>query len=90
VYFDNTASDIYTLIEVETRDRPGLLYDLARTLTANSISISSAIIATYGKQAVDVFYVKDLFGMKLHAETKRKTLETRLRAVIDQADGQPD
>ncbi|HRW14524.1 [protein-PII] uridylyltransferase [Amaricoccus sp.] len=88
VHFDNTASDIYTLIEVETRDRPGLLYDLARTLTANSISIASAIIATYGKQAVDVFYVKDLFGLKLHAEGKRDTLEARLRAVIDQADGQ--
>ena len=39
--FDNTGSDIYTIIEVETRDRPGLLYDLARTLTANTISIAS-------------------------------------------------
>jgi [protein-PII] uridylyltransferase len=82
--FDNTGSDIYTIIEVETRDRPGLLYDLARTLTANNISIASAIIATYGEQAVDVFYVKDLFGLKLHAESKRQTLETRLRKVITQ------
>jgi [protein-PII] uridylyltransferase len=80
--FDNTGSDIYTIIEVETRDRPGLLYDLARTLTANNISISSAIIATYGEQAVDVFYVKDLFGLKLHAESKRRQLETRLKAAI--------
>ena len=71
ISFDNTGSDIYTIIEVETRDRPGLLYDLARTLTANNISIASAIIATYGEQAVDVFYVKDLFGLKLHAESKR-------------------
>jgi [protein-PII] uridylyltransferase len=80
--FDNSGSDIYTIIEVETRDRPGLLYDLARTLTANSISIASAIIATYGEQAVDVFYVKDLFGLKLHAESKRRQLETRLKAAI--------
>ena len=36
ISFDNTGSDIYTIIEVETRDRPGLLYDLARTLTANN------------------------------------------------------
>ena len=86
--FDNTGSDIYTIIEVETRDRPGLLYDLARTLTANSISIASAIIATYGEQAVDVFYVKDLFGLKLHAESKRRTLETRLKAVIARGDGE--
>ncbi len=86
--FDNTGSDIYTIIEVETRDRPGLLYDLARTLTANNISISSAIIATYGEQAVDVFYVKDLFGLKLHAESKRRTLESRLKAVIARAEGE--
>ena len=82
ISFDNTGSDIYTIVEVETRDRPGLLYDLARTLTANNVSIASAIIATYGKQAVDVFYVKDLFGLKLHAESKRRSLETRLRAAI--------
>ncbi len=82
IVFDNAGSEIYTIIEVETRDRPGLLYDLARTLTANNVSIASAIIATYGKQAVDVFYVKDLFGLKLHSESKRRTLETRLRAAI--------
>ncbi len=82
VSFDNEGSDIYTIIEVETRDRPGLLFDLARTLTANNISIASAIIATYGEQAVDVFYVKDLFGLKLFAESKRRTLATRLRAAI--------
>jgi [protein-PII] uridylyltransferase len=87
INFDNTGSDIYTIIEVETRDRPGLLYDLARTLTANNISIASAIIATYGEQAVDVFYVKDLFGLKLHAESKRQTLEARLRKVIAQGGG---
>jgi [protein-PII] uridylyltransferase len=87
INFDNTGSDIYTIIEVETRDRPGLLHDLARTLTANNISIASAIIATYGKQAVDVFYVKDLFGLKLHAESKRNTLEQRLRRVIEQGAG---
>jgi [protein-PII] uridylyltransferase len=89
IYFDNTGSDIYTIIEVETRDRPGLLYDLTRTLTANNISISSAIIATYGEQAVDVFYVKDLFGLKLHSESKRSTLESRLRAAIAPRDAAP-
>jgi [protein-PII] uridylyltransferase len=82
ITFDNTGSDIYTIIEVETRDRPGLLHELARTLTANNVSIASAIIATYGEQAVDVFYVKDLFGLKLHAEAKRRTLDARLRAAI--------
>ena len=82
ITFDNAGSDIYTIIEVETRDRLGLIYDIARTLTANNVSIASAIIATYGEQAVDTFYVKDLFGLKFHSEAKRRTLETRLRAGI--------
>ena len=34
ITFDNEGSDIYTIIEVDTRDRPGLLYDLTRTLAA--------------------------------------------------------
>ena len=32
ITFDNEGSEIYTMIEVDTRDRPGLLFDLARTL----------------------------------------------------------
>ncbi len=82
ITFDNLASDIHTLIEVDTRDRPGLLHDLARTLTANNISIASAVIATYGEQAVDTFYVKDLFGLKLHSDSKQKVIEARLREAI--------
>jgi|GEM_PF-426 len=59
VTFNNEGSEIYTIITVDTRDRPGLLYDLARTLTSAHMQISSTIIATYGEQAVDSFYVKD-------------------------------
>ncbi|MEO1549874.1 MAG: [protein-PII] uridylyltransferase, partial [Pseudomonadota bacterium] len=84
ITFDNDGSDIYTIIEVDTRDRPGLLFDLTRTLTANNISIASAIIATYGKQAVDSFYVKDLFGLKIHAPQKQAHLADRLRAAIQE------
>ncbi|HEU0223094.1 MAG TPA: ACT domain-containing protein, partial [Paracoccaceae bacterium] len=83
VLFDNEGSDIYTIIEVSARDRPGLLYDLTRTLAANGISISSAVIATYGERAVDVFYVKDLFGLKIISEAKRRTIEARLRSAVD-------
>ena len=83
ITFDNEGSEIYTIIEVDTRDRPGLLFDLTRTLSRNNIYIASAVIATYGVQAVDVFYVKDMFGLKLHSEAKRKTLEKKLLEAID-------
>jgi [protein-PII] uridylyltransferase len=82
IAFDNDGSDIYTIIEVDTRDRPGLLHDLARTLADANIYISSAVIATYGAQVVDSFYVKDMFGLKIHSEAKQASLERKLRAAI--------
>ena len=82
ITFDNEGSDIYTIIEVDTRDRPGLLHDLTRTLAAANVYIANAVIATYGEQVVDTFYVKDMFGLKYHSEAKQRSLEKRLRAAI--------
>lgn len=82
ITFDNSGSDLFTIIEVDTRDRPGLLHDLTRELAASNVNIFSAIIATYGEQAVDTFYVKDLFGMKLTSESKRRQVENALRAAV--------
>jgi len=83
ITFDNEGSEIYTIIEVDTRDRAGLLYDLTRTISANSIYIASSVVATYGVQAVDVFYVKDLFGLKLHSKAKRDALHRKLIEAIE-------
>ena len=84
ISFDNDGSEIYTIIEVDTRDRPGLLFDLTRTLANNSVYIASAVIATYGEQAVDTFYVKDIVGLKFYSEAKRSSLERKLREAIAQ------
>nr|WP_280652833.1 [protein-PII] uridylyltransferase [Jannaschia formosa] len=85
ISFDNEGSDIYTLIEVDTRDRPGLLYDLTQALAGANIQISQAVVATYGAQVVDVFYVKDIFGLKLWSKSKQDSLEKKLRVAIDRA-----
>jgi len=82
ITFDNEGSEIYTIIEVDTRDRPGLLYDLTRAMAASNVYIANAVIATFGEQVVDTFYVKDMFGLKYYSESKQKTLEKRLREAI--------
>ncbi|MGP6087703.1 [protein-PII] uridylyltransferase [Antarctobacter jejuensis] len=84
ITFDNEGSEIFTIIEVDTRDRPGLLFDLTRTLASQNIYIASAIIATYGEQVVDAFYVKDMFGLKLHSKVKRDVIEKKLRTAIEE------
>lgn len=83
ITFDNDGSEIYTIIEVDTRDRPGLLHDLTRALANSHIYIASAVIATYGEQVVDSFYVKDMFGLKFHSASKQKTLDKKLREAIE-------
>ena len=82
ITFDNEGSDIYTLIEVDTRDRPGLLHDLSRTLADLNLTTASAVIATYGAQAVDTFYVKDMFGLKIHSKPRQMLIDRKLREAI--------
>jgi [protein-PII] uridylyltransferase len=90
ITFDNDGSEIFTIVEVDTRDRPGLLYDLARAMASQNIYIASAVIATYGEQVVDTFYVKDMFGLKLHSAAKRGLVERRLREAISEGSQRAD
>ncbi len=71
------------MIEVNGRDRLGLLHDLTRTLANLNINIFAAIIATYGEHAVDVFYVKDLFGHKIRAQNKLDNIEKKLSEIVE-------
>ncbi len=82
IIFDNEASNVCSVIEIEARDRPGLLHDLTRALAQAQISIHSAVIATYGEQAVDVFYVKDLFGHKITHQGKIAAIEQALLTAM--------
>ena len=82
VLVDNNASATHTLIEVNGRDRPGFLYDVTRTLANLNLQINTAKIATYGERVVDVFYVKDVFGMKVTHEGKIDEIRTRLLEAI--------
>jgi len=78
VLIDNNASNRYTVVEVNAHDRPALLNALSFALFESKAMIHSAHIATYGERAVDTFYVTDLFGGKIAASLRLKSLERRL------------
>lgn len=78
VVSDNDASNRFTVIEVNARDRPALLNSLAQALFRSKATIRSAHIMTYGERAVDTFYVTDLLGDKISGAQRLKTLEARL------------
>ncbi len=82
VLIDNNASDTFTVIEVNGRDRPGFLHVVTRALTRLNLQIASAHITTYGERAVDVFYVKDLFGLKVVNQEKLKQVAEAVEKSI--------
>lgn len=65
VEIDNAASDRATIVEVYAHDRPGLLYDITRTLFSFGLNIVLAKITTEIDQAADIFYVQTSNGEKL-------------------------
>src|SRR6185437_13446902 len=71
-----------TVIEVNGRDRAGLLFEVTRALTGLNLQISTAKISTYGEKVVDVFYVKDIFGHKIEHEKKLRDIRERLSEVM--------
>ena len=81
--FDNDASTTATVVEVEGLDRPGLLYEVTRALFESGLSISSAIVSTYGERAMDVFYIRDGFGHKILHPERLKSVEERLVKALE-------
>lgn len=78
VLVDNHASNRFTVVEVNARDRPALLNQLAHALFQSKVTIHSAHVATYGERAVDTFYLTDLTGDKITGAARVKALEKRL------------
>jgi [protein-PII] uridylyltransferase len=90
VVIDNHASNTHTVLEVNGRDRPGLLHDVTAAISDQGLQIASAHVTTYGVRAVDVFYVKDVFGLKVENERKLAALrDALLRALANLDEAAP-
>ena len=82
VVVDNRASNTHTVIEVNGRDRPGLLHEVTDAISRQGLQIASAHVTTYGVRAVDVFYVKDVFGLKVTNDRKLASLREAILGVL--------
>jgi [protein-PII] uridylyltransferase len=80
--FDNACSRSYTVIDVETGDRTGLLYDITRALTGAGLDIQSARIVTDARRARDAFYVQ-MNGNKLEDPDGQATVREALTAAAE-------
>jgi [protein-PII] uridylyltransferase len=78
VVVDNHSSDHYTIIEVYTTDRPGLLYAVTRAMLDLQLQVFLAKISTRVDQVADIFYVLTGEGKRVedpeHAEEIKQAL----------------
>lgn len=68
VVVDNESTDSATLVEIVADDRPGLLYDIASTLSTLGCSIDVVLIDTEAHRALDTLYITKN-SERLDAET---------------------
>ena len=89
--FDNVSSRTHTVIDIQTGDRTGLLYDITRALTELGADISTARIVTDVRYVRDSFYVT-INGERVLSENQQAAVRERLheaiypRAIADDAD----
>ena len=86
VIVTNKRSKSYTVIEVNGRDRPGLLYQLTYYIAQMGLQIQSASVSTYGEKAVDVFYVRDIFGLQVRSDSMVEKIQTTLMRLLAGSD----
>lgn len=83
VFMHDVASPKHNVIEVFTKDRPGLLYLLSREMHDLGLSIALSKINTEGTRAADVFYVTDFSGSKVVDPSRIRAIQERLRERME-------
>ena len=70
IELDNEASEEYSIIEILSPDRMGLLHDVSRCMHEKGVNIDSAKILTESGLAQDVFYVQKKKAKINYADTE--------------------
>jgi [protein-PII] uridylyltransferase len=87
---DNRSHPAFTIVDVETPDRMGLLYDLFGAIARLGLSLELARITTEKEVAIDTFYlIRASDGAKLSTDREVRALQRALHdaAVSRGADG---
>lgn len=86
VNIDNEESSFFTIIEVFTYDSPGLLFKITDTIFKCGLDIQIAKISTKIDQVVDVFYVRNIDGDKVHSQEQIERIRDAIKKVLQDND----
>jgi len=89
VFISNDPSNLRTLVEVITPDRPGLLARIGRIFVEFDLWLQNAKIATLGERVEDVFFITQQDGTPLSDPELCYRLQARLCEELDRQARQP-
>jgi len=82
VKVDNTSSDRYTIVEVSTLDRLGVLYTITKILLEEGTRLRRALITTEGNRVIDTFYITDMNYEKIKDKGRIERLKDRIEEAL--------
>jgi len=85
IAINNDEHPVYTLVDIQTPDRLGLLYNLLRGFAEHGVNIALSRIATEKGAAIDSFYITDTAGRKIRSAEKIATLQKALQCAAENA-----
>ncbi|MFQ5380202.1 MAG: ACT domain-containing protein, partial [Dehalococcoidia bacterium] len=89
VLVDNVASEAYSIVEVNTLDRLGLLYSITQALSRRGLNIHLAKVDTIGPEVVDAFYVQTAGGGRVDSQPDVAGVKEAVLAAVRELDAQP-
>jgi [protein-PII] uridylyltransferase len=88
VRVDNEISAIFTVLDIFTEDKPGVLYTITRTLAEQGLDIHRSRVGVAGDRVADIFYVRDIAtGGKLTDPARLNALADALKKALPTSAG---
>ncbi len=88
VRVDNEISPIFTVLDIFTEDKPGVLYTITRTLAEQGLDIHRSRVGVAGDRVADIFYVRDIAtGGKLTDPARLNALADALKKALPTSAG---
>ena len=86
VIIDNNMSDEYSILEIKCKNAPGVLYRITKVITSLGLQINTANVSTYGDRVVDIFYIKDAFGLKINNNKSMDKVKMSILKTLEETD----
>ena len=89
VRVDNEISPAFTVLDIFTEDRPGVLFAITRTLAEHGLDIHRSRVGVAGDRVADIFYVRDIAtGSKITDPTRLNGLVKALKDALPTSSSQ--